>query len=273
MTVAKVPGTVSKILWHFTGGPAWNDTEDRQERRRKSPAAAFDALLGILSSRELRLGRYSEVIKVRVRTRTYDRTAQKFRSKPILTTIRSAPVCCLADIPIAHLSYHAHRYGKFAIGFHRAAVIKHGFNPVLYTLHGSDVLASIHEGFACVEYPDLTDLRSMMISESEPYAESLSIRSELKALEADLEEVRDSIRDVFAFTKTFEHREFQTIYSEREWRSVRPYRFAYSDVAMLVVPKREGRTRYYSHFLDVARTKINVPQAIPVVAWEDLVES
>jgi hypothetical protein len=131
--MANVPGTVSKILWHFTGGPAWNERDDRQERKRKPPESAYDALVGILRTREVRLGRYSEVVKVRVPTRTYDRKTNKFRARNILKTLRSAPVCCLADIPIAHLSYHAQRYGKFAIGFHRTSVIRHGFNPVLYT--------------------------------------------------------------------------------------------------------------------------------------------
>ena len=35
-----------------------------------------------------------------------------------------------------HLGYHAERYGKIAIGFHRDAVIRHGFSPVFYQLAG-----------------------------------------------------------------------------------------------------------------------------------------
>ena len=56
------------------------------------------------------------------------------------TTLESVPVCCLAEIPVEHLSYHAKRYGKIGIGFHRDAAIRCGFNPVFYQLHTSDVL-------------------------------------------------------------------------------------------------------------------------------------
>ena len=35
------PGTVSKILWHFTGGPRWNDVEKRQEKEPKSIEEAY----------------------------------------------------------------------------------------------------------------------------------------------------------------------------------------------------------------------------------------
>ena len=40
-----------------------------------------------------------------------------------------AKTCCLADIPIIHLGYHANRYGKIAIGYHRDAVLNVGFQP------------------------------------------------------------------------------------------------------------------------------------------------
>jgi hypothetical protein len=129
--MADVPGTVSQILWHFTGGPRWNEAENRQNVRRKSPASAYAALRGILRAQELRVGGYKEVVKVRLPSvRVRDAKTKTWRVEyNVERVMKSAPVCCLADIPIVHLAYHARRYGKFAIGFHREAALRNGFNP------------------------------------------------------------------------------------------------------------------------------------------------
>ena len=37
------PGTVSKILWHFTGGPRWNSELNRQEQEPKPAEEACEA--------------------------------------------------------------------------------------------------------------------------------------------------------------------------------------------------------------------------------------
>ena len=50
----------------------------------------------------------------------------------------------MADIPIIHLGYHANRYGKFAIGFHRQAIIDCGFSPVLYQVEQSKTLGMLY---------------------------------------------------------------------------------------------------------------------------------
>jgi hypothetical protein len=36
-----VPGTVSKILWHFTGGPTWNDKTKKQNTSPKPSKNAY----------------------------------------------------------------------------------------------------------------------------------------------------------------------------------------------------------------------------------------
>ena len=126
------PGTVSKILWHFTGGPPWNPRTERQGTAPKPAGDAYRNLQSILKSRELRLGSYTETVKVVVPQQTVlNKETRKFEvRKNVPAAIRSLPVCCLSDIPAAHLGYHAYRYGKFAVGFHREAAVRHGFNPV-----------------------------------------------------------------------------------------------------------------------------------------------
>jgi hypothetical protein len=271
--VAPTPGTVSKILWHFTGGPRWNVVAEQQDARRKPPDAAFDALVAILKSRELRLGQYHEVVRVSVTGRTYSKESRKFKERRMLTTLRSAPVCCLADIPIAHLSYHAKRYGKFALGFHRPAVVKHGFNPVLYTPTAADVIEVLHAAFSHTEYPDLTDLRLLVASLDEYTTERSSIQSEIEMIEESLSAIHENLKDLLAFVKTFGPREYHTIYSEREWRSVDAYKFAPSEIAMIVVPRRERGKSYFAQLTEHLRDELQLPNSVPVIPWEDLVES
>src|SRR5208282_980536 len=158
----QAPGTVSRILWHFTGGPTWNAAEKRQNREPKPPKQAYEALQGILQSRRLRTGQYMELVKVRIpKLKKFNREKRISEvHENVLVELQSAPVCCLADIPIAHLTYHALRYGKFAIGFHRDAAIQHGFNPVFYTLHDTKIIRSIWRGLGAWEEADTAAIDS-----------------------------------------------------------------------------------------------------------------
>src|SRR5262249_47276954 len=76
----------------------------------------------------------------------------------ILECLESVAICSLADIPIMHLSYHARRYGKIAIGFHREAAIRHGFTPVFYQLRHSAVLQAICDGLRLIEVMNVRDV-------------------------------------------------------------------------------------------------------------------
>lgn len=281
--MADVPGTVSRILWHFTGGPAWNPSESRQNSTPKSAEAAYAALIGILESRTLKRGGYQEVVKVRVPTaRVYNRETKKFRTrKNFLTSLHSESVCCLADIPVVHLSYQAKRYGKFAIGFHRDAAIRHGFNPVFYTLHETKVVRLMYDAFGEIEYLDGDSVReaAKQIEEDSSKAE-LDLWSPLSdidraadELETAVSSARTAIEQLLAFVKTFDRKEFGTIYCEREWRATRSFKFDYSDVAMIVLPKAVSTVSYLSPFLSGEVKRLRLPRSIPIVPWEDLVES
>ena len=159
--MAQPPGTVSKILWHFTGGPKWNTTKNCQERKPKPAAEAYGALLSILGSKEFRLGEYHEVVKVRLPKLRYNKQTRKKEERTNrVVEMRSSPVCCLSDIPIAHLSYHAARYGKIAIGFHREAAVRHGFNPVFYSLYDARV-RNVRSGFAQLRRIDTSSIDSI----------------------------------------------------------------------------------------------------------------
>ena len=129
-------GTVSKILWHFTGGPKWDTKNNRQLKELKKFDEAYDILKKIINTKHLKMSDYQEVVKVKVPKNILSKRNKILKPEYYLDKeIKASPICCLADIPIQHLNYHAERYGKFAIGFHRKSAIKNGFNPVFYIIY------------------------------------------------------------------------------------------------------------------------------------------
>jgi len=287
MASLTAPGTVSKLLWHFTGGPNWNERRQRQNHRPKSPELAYEALLSILKTRELRLGNYAETARVELPSRPrFDPSGKATETQQnSIITVRSAPICCLADIPIPHLAYHSNRYGKFAIAFHRDAVVDQGFNPVLYTLQDTGVIRSLYTGLNGANATDLAtisssagEIESLADDVSEDAGSEIASAAQLIDLEADavedsIEHARSSFRQLLAFIKTFSRSEFQTVYCEREWRSLRPFKFRYEDVAMVVLPKAIGDRKYFDRLLrSRVFTSHQIPRSLPLVPWDDLVE-
>jgi hypothetical protein len=272
------PGTVSKILWHFTGGPIWNADQKRQNKHRKPARQAYGNLTSILRARELRVGQYTEVVKVLAPEPKFDEKGRLEDMQNVSVELTSAPLCCLADIPVAHLGYHARRYGKFAIGFHRDAVIRHDFNPVFYTLQDTRIIQSIYAGFKKLlyVYDNFDTLRSVvpsvasLVSGSEAAEDIGLIHFDTLEIEHYVKSAERNFKEFLAFVKTFQRDEFGSIYCEREWRSLKGYSFTFDDVAMIVLPKRVGH--YFSDFVGRVANKLDLPRSIPIVPWEDLVE-
>ena len=280
------PGTVSKILWHFTGGPTWDMNKNKQNTYPKPAKEAYQCMISIIESKELRTGNYSEVVKVRLKLRVKGTKKRRSKKKYIEKTrkVNSNKVCCLADIPLIHLGYHASRYGKFAIGFHRHSAIKNDFNPVLYSLENSKALKNIYRGFSGLKNIEIDDLVSASkvlrktfdkidVEDTEEMEDALSdLEYEIEYVEDYVKTAFENISHFLAFVKTFNESEFGSIYTEREWRATKPFSFNYQDIAMVVIPKKIGANKYYEKFLDNEISRIGIPKEIPVVPWEDLVE-
>jgi hypothetical protein len=283
------PGTVSKILWHFTGGPEWNSKTKKQNTTPKPASKAYENLKSILRSKAIHLGTYKEVVRAiipkrpRLNPLTKKREAQEYA--PI--DIESSSICCLSDIPAPHLRYHAYRYGKFALGFHRDAVIRAGFNPVFYTLQDTPIVRSIYRGFSSFKIADFETIYNaistieMEISDTENVYDNLEIdtlgaisdiESEVDSLENAISRASESLQNLVAFVKSFEQNEFSTVYCEREWRSTKQYNFEIDDLAMVVLPKAIGDTKYYKDFVEEVAPRLRLPRRIPIVPWDDLVE-
>jgi hypothetical protein len=276
------PGTVSKILWHFTGGPKWDSTTNKQLKELKPANDGYVALQAILKSKQLRLGSYHEVVKVIVpKLRKYNfelKRLEYLKNHPV--EVKSSPVCCVADIPLQHIAYHANRYGKIAIGFRREAVIKAGFNPVMYTLENTDLLNSIYEGYSSIGDIDASDAKSQLEdfedeierifegNDIDEDAEAFFVSDALDRAEEAAEIIEASYSNFLAYIKTFSDDEFDTIYCEREWRSTEAFNFSVSDIALIVLPRNQDGFNYYEDFLKITDLSRN----ISIAAWEDLIE-
>lgn len=271
------PGTVSKILWHFTGGPHWDHASNKQSKELKSAKSGYEALQSILHSRKLKVGSYHEIVKVVVDKKNYfDELSSELKilhNTPI--EVKSSRVCCVADIPLQHIAYHASRYGKIAIGFHREAILKAGFNPVMYTLEDSQLIKSIYSGYARVDSYEVWDAKNEVESLQEALEDEMTVEVDisdvsdaLDNIESQMEEIESSYEDFLAFIKTFDKDEFDSIYCEREWRSIKDFDFEISDVAIIILPRELDEFYFYEDFL----SNFQLPRTLTVAAWEDLVE-
>jgi Putative abortive phage resistance protein AbiGi, antitoxin len=263
------PGTVSKILWHFTGGPLWDDVAKRQLPEPKPAEKGYEALLAILGSRELRVGRYRELINAHTMwsQATGPASIVVDPKREMTITVESVQVACVADIPIMHINYHALRYGKIAIGFHRISLIRHGFTPVSYQYLDSHVLQKIYE-----TYSTLNVLKSLLQDQVDAtegtYMGPIAGYTPPTPTEI-IQRATITFQEFLASVKTFTPEEFETIYCEREWRAIKSFTFDYSHISMIVLPRDGG---YFERFIGETES-IGVPKTVSVVAWEDLIEN
>jgi len=223
-------GTVSNVLWHFTGGPKWNENTKKQSSNNKSDEEAYNNLKNILRTRELRLGFYKEIVKYVIpKQKIYDIDTMKERvERNVSKTYESRPVCCVAEIPIQYLSYHSKRYGKFAIGFFRESLIRSNFRPVTYSISGNnliDNLITAYEGMVFTR----KDIQSMPgiigkhfdSSSDKEDAGKMRLLKYLLTQHGRRIEYMEKVTEIYlAFIKTITKSELYTTYCEREWRSL-----------------------------------------------------
>lgn len=276
------PKTHSEILWHFTGGPQWNSKKQCQKKTLKPASTAYKTLLAILESKKLKVGNYSELIKLIVpKKRTYDpKKRNTFIRNNVPVEIFTSKVCCVADIPLSELFHHAKRYGKIAIGFKREKLIAAGFNPVFYTLDNRKIVQHYYSAQDALESVDGSSVETELdnfASEIEyqlPHSieidiDTSNVSSEIDFLSENASTALGNLKDAMAFVKTFNANEFDTIYSEREWRSVNEYCFDWNHIEYIILP-RGGRNSYMTKFKRKDLIKLKVPNSIKILSWEDI---
>ena len=135
--------------------------------------------------------------------------------------------CCVAEIPIQHLTFHTKRYGKLAIGFERKYLLSKKFRPVSYFLKHDDFML-----------PSLLNLFR--------FVDKNTNQDHNHAAWKDL-------WTLSAFIKAFNVDEIDSIYSEREWRHWGDFDFSPEEVKFVVAPKKyikKLRTAFSQSFLE-----------------------
>ncbi|MGY5796681.1 abortive infection system antitoxin AbiGi family protein [Rheinheimera faecalis] len=253
------PGTVSKILWHFTGGPIWDEGMQKQSSELKSDMTAYQNLSAIIRSQKLKASQYTEFFTTSLpmnKVPTWDALSKELTVQEAEEAGKinfhfhnaTSKVVCLADIPIQHLPYHAKRYGKFGIGFRRELILNADFNPVMYLPTNSTLNSAIHGAFSRLNF------YTSQISEHDQELESL------------LQDTRLCFLDILSMSKTFHLDEFETVYCEREWRKTSDFNFSTENISMIILPRQTG------HFEQFMSDFPEFPRTIPVIPWEDLLE-
>ena len=276
------PGTVSKDSVAFYWWTAGTRKPNRRTRNQNR-LLQLTSVKGILTSKELRLGQKEWVNLEGVAITVLDRGREEFVDPAYRNArFQASPVCCLADIPIMHLAYHSDRYGKFAIGFYRQAIIEAGFSPVLYQLEQSKMLGQLYAAvYTLSDFCHLNLSKVFEVISQDPTLSAIDgngLETNMPFLQRHLElhslgrlEAKKGIENLLSFVKSFKLDEFDTIYCEREC-AIRPqFRFSFADVAMVVMPSNAQEIEYLSPFIEFAKS-IKLPRRIPTVAWEDLVE-
>lgn len=264
--MAQRPGTVSKILWHFTGGGKQIGDDPSERSELKPVNEAVDILYKIMQGTVLKASSQPDMFKVtNLRFKTQVRDGRKgLLSYYEQSKKETSRVVCLAEIPIQHLHFHASRYGKVAIGFHRQAVFDSGFNPVAYISDHSEVAKSISNIHSVIGQLAEDPLVALGLEQSFGSHEQ---RAKIKFGAANCAEfLLDQLVKVMANVKSFSEIEFDTVYCEREWRATHDFHFYTDAVAMIVLPKVGG---YLDQFI---KDHPQIPRHIPIVSWEDLIE-
>lgn len=267
------PKTHSDILWHFTGGSKWNLTKQNYSLKLKTQKESYDIAIKILSSKVLKLGNYHE--KFIVSLPNYEKIDKKSKRKVKIKnkniSLDTSKVCCLADIPRTELFHHAKRYGKMAIGFKRESAIRNSFNPVFYTLNHKEIankffaaqglLKETNLDLIQTEVDDLSaDITSQLCSrcESEINIDDFNIIGQIETDNELIDSSLESLQYLLSYVKTFKENEFETIYAEREWRSLQNFNFEMDDIHSILFPN----TNLLNDFITNHSKKMKIPNVV-----------
>ena len=252
------PGTVSKILWHFTGGREWNARSKKYSDTLKPIEKAYLNLISILESKTLKVGSFREQISVAG------------------AAIETKRVCCVADIPIAHLHYHSKNYGKIALGFNRRTLIQNRFNPVFYVKEDKPTVLRFHGALSSLQELDFStqEFLALLLQNEEGIDQALtkSLLEGISNLKKKVSESAQNLKLMQSFIKTLKDEEdFDGVFCEREWRNDVNFNFSYEDISMIILPKND-EINYFHKFIDNEVPRLKIPRQIPIISWEDLIE-
>jgi hypothetical protein len=167
-----------------------------------------------------------------------------------------ATCTCYADIPLLSIPFHAAKYGRFGLSFHRDLLIRRGARPVIYIPTRGDDATSVHGA---------TLLNDMQVAYNafrkrfvDPIRDGARNRRRLLGSEPQSDErTIDTLHTTLAlhflaFVKPYDsqlpvdHQDY--FYSEREWRITNFLRFIPNEVERVIVATENDKAALSREF-------------------------
>lgn len=130
--------------------------------------------------------------------------------------VKERKAVCLCDIPISHLPLHMRKYGEIGLGFRKDSLIKaaQDLQPVRYY-----------------------NIRDEEHFKSEPEKLWKIIEREVNL--GDFIKIPTCYEEQDELDQGGNSELFESIYEEREWRSIEGFKFSLNELAFIIIPKKE----------------------------------
>ncbi len=205
---------VSDILWHFIGPRSFESFSEEKAINRLETYISDDG-------KRLRLAPYIEDSQYYLRILTlYEKTFGIQDASTLQDIIHfrvhEPRAVCFCDIPIPHLPIHMCKYGNIGVGIRRRSVSKYpefGIMPVRYFPHLSLFHLSLENNRLWKKLDNVIEL--------DPFTK-----------------VPTHLNDSIDPPEGHNAEHFESIYEEREWRSVTPITLSLDEIAFILLPSR-----------------------------------
>jgi len=175
---------------------------------------------------------------------------------------------CYCDIPVENLAFHARKYGRFGLSFHRDFLILAGARPVIYVPMRDDDKTTIR-GTALLD-----DMQAIYGTFNSRFIEPMRARAgnyRKRTVTTQPATKDDTLAAVhvllgfrfLAYVKPYnsqlrpDHPHYY--YSEREWRITNYLRFTPSDVEHVIVSTAEDGAAIVNEFPDYSAKIVILP--------------
>ncbi|MGE3760077.1 MAG: abortive infection system antitoxin AbiGi family protein [Pseudobdellovibrionaceae bacterium] len=231
---------ISDILWHFIG-PKEFEGNDYTKALVRLESYIRDDLSGI------DLVPFKKISQFHVRTLLIKELGygvaedlgdvKKF-------VVHEPRALCFCDIPISSLPVHMAKYGDIGIGIHRRKmndpVFFNKLRPVLYYPH----------------------INSQVIHDEQNLNRFWKIEGSTITLH-DFVKIPTHLSSEQNANREFNAEQFETIYEEREWRSMSSLRLSLDDIAYFIIPEK-------SHLSNHPKIKKLIAEGIGLITAKDM---
>jgi hypothetical protein len=154
-------------------------------------------------------------------------------------------ITCYCDIPFQSIAFHAKKYGRFGLSFHRDFLIYRGARPVMYLPMRSDDHFGAHGGTLLRDTDAIYKALRERVADQQSSKTTRTLGHAPNGVNGLLDALDTLLTFRFlSFLKAYDSELPQDhvdyYYSEREWRLSGPLTFNADDVARIVVAEGFG---------------------------------